>query len=299
MQRLSSPFLLAFFLLLMAGGFWGLSIAVTKIAVSGGRLSFGLIAWQSAFLALFCGIALLVLRRRLQLDKHGYRIAVMVAFIGTLLPNYFSFIAAAKLPAGVMALMISLIPLLAYPVSLLMRFEKIEGLRMAGLLCGAGAMCALLLPEASLPDRAMVPFLAVAVMASLFYACEGNFLTYFKGLTYHPLDLLFVASILTMVLASFMAFATGQAFWLAVPPNAEDIALITSSAAHFIAYSGYIYLVAVAGPVFAAQTAYVSTSSGILWSMLLLSERYSLWIWLAFALMSLGLFLVQPRRQQA
>ena len=85
MQRLSSPFLLAFFLLLMAGGFWGLSIAVTKIAVSGGRLSFGLIAWQSAFLALFCGIALLVLRRRLQLDKHGYRIAIMVAFIGTLL----------------------------------------------------------------------------------------------------------------------------------------------------------------------------------------------------------------------
>ena len=50
-----------------------------------------------------------------------------------------------------------------------------------------------------------------------------------------------------------------------------------------------------AGAVFAAQGAYIVTGFGVLWSMLLLGEVYSIWIWAAMALIFAGLFLVQPR----
>ena len=54
-----------------------------------------------------------------------------------------------------------------------------------------------------------------------------------------------------------------------------------------------------AGPVFASQTAYVVTLSGVLWGMAIFSEAHSLWIWLSLLLMMVGLTLVRPRKAAA
>ena len=43
-----------------------------------------------------------------------------------------------------------------------------------------------------------------------------------------------------------------------------------------------------AGSVFASQIAYLVTGFGVVWSMLLLGERYSAPVWAAFALMLRG-----------
>ena len=37
---------------------------------------------------------------------------------------------------------------------------------------------------------------------------------------------------------------------------------------------------------------------GVIWAMLILDERYSLWVWGALALLFVGLFLVHPRRNR-
>ena len=55
------------------------------------------------------------------------------------------------------------------------------------------------------------------------------------------------------------------------------------------------WLVGRAGAVFGGQVAYLVTGFGVVWSMLLLGERYSGWVWAALALMLAGLALVQPR----
>ena len=54
-------------------------------------------------------------------------------------------------------------------------------------------------------------------------------------------------------------------------------------------------LVGRAGPVFAAQVAYLVTLFGIFWSVWLLDEAYSKYVWLALSCMLLGIFLVLPR----
>ena len=56
-----------------------------------------------------------------------------------------------------------------------------------------------------------------------------------------------------------------------------------------------MWIVGRGGPVFAAQVSYVVTGFGVVWSMLLLGESYSLWIWAALAAIFTGLFLTQPR----
>ena len=48
-----------------------------------------------------------------------------------------------------------------------------------------------------------------------------------------------------------------------------------------LSYAAYLYLIQVAGPVFASQTGYVVTLSGVFWGMLIFGERHSPWVWLA------------------
>ncbi len=67
---------------------------------------------------------------------------------------------------------------------------------------------------------------------------------------------------------------------------------------HAAVYTGYVWLVSQAGAVFAAQVAYLVTGSGVLWSMALLGERYSGWVWAALLLILAGMFLVQPRGKE-
>ena len=79
------------------------------------------------------------------------------------------------------------------------------------------------------------------------------------------------------------------------PWESAEWALLLSSLCHVIAYTGYIWLVGIAGAVFASQVSYVVTVSAVFLSSLILGEAYSGWVWSALALMVAGLALVQPR----
>ena len=68
---------------------------------------------------------------------------------------------------------------------------------------------------------------------------------------------------------------------------------------HGLLYTSYVWLASRAGAVFASQTSYIVTASGVFWAMVLLGERFSPWVWAAAALMFAGLSLVQPRARVA
>jgi drug/metabolite transporter (DMT)-like permease len=144
----------------------------------------------------------------------------------------------------------------------------------------------------------MVWWLPMALVAPAFYAVEGNFVARYGTGGLDPVQLLLGASLVGCVLAAPLAVMTGQ--WISpLPPyGAPDLAIVGSSIAHALAYSGYVWMVGRAGAVFAAQVSYLVTAFGILWAWLLLGETYSGWVWAAIALMFAGLFLVQPRRAE-
>ena len=79
--------------------------------------------------------------------------------------------------------------------------------------------------------------------------------------------------------------------------NPTISALIGSSALHALLYASFVWLAARAGSVFASQSAYFTTASGIVWAMVLLGERFSPWVWAAAAVMLCGLALVAPRER--
>ncbi|MEM9975871.1 MAG: DMT family transporter, partial [Pseudomonadota bacterium] len=275
---------------------WGVTQPLAKIAVSEGYRPLGLIFWQLAIGAVVLGAVSLARGKGLPFGRAQLTMCAVIALIGTVIPNSASYEAVRHLPAGLISILLSLVPMMAFPIALALRTDRFSGLRLLGLACGLGGVLLIVAPEASLPERAMVAFIPLALIAPAFYALEGNVVARWGTAGLDPIQLLFGASVVGACLAFPLATATGQWIDPRPPYGPPDLALLLSALVHAVVYSVYVWLVGRAGAVFAAQVSYLVTGFGVLWAMALLGESYSGWIWAALALMFTGLFLVQPRR---
>lgn len=269
-----------------------------KIAVSTGHGYFGIIFWQLAIGALVLG-ALALPAGRFQPGWRGMGFAALLAVIGTIIPNTSFYISVERLPAGIMSILIATVPIMAFPIALAIGMDRASLARVAGLLCGIAGVGLIALPEASLPDPAMVAFLPVALIGPLFYAIEGNVVARTGTMGMSAVQAMFLVSAVGAAMILPVTLATGQFIDPLAPWGRAEWAIVAGSVAHALAYSAYVWLAAQAGAVFAAQCSYIVTGTGVLWAMVLLGERFSPWIWAALVVMLAGLALVQPRQRGA
>ncbi len=285
--------------LVIIGAAWGLTQPLSKVAVSTGYRHFGLTFWQLVIGAAFMAALLLIRGKALPMRRDTMQVYVLIALIGTIIPNSVYYRAIAHLPAGVASILLSLIPMIAFPIALALGLERFRLVRFGGLLAGLGGVLLLVLPSASLPDPAMIiwiPFLMISIFC---YAFEGNYVARWGTAGLDAIQVLCGASLVGAVLALPLALGSGQFINPLRPWGAPEWAFVASSLIHVIVYSTYVWLVGRAGPVFAVQVSYLVTGFGVGWSMLILGETYSPYIWAALGLVLAGVFLVQPRRQDA
>ena len=239
-----------------------------------------------------------VRRSRLVIDRSHIVFFTVIAFTGTLLPNTASYFAAFHLPAGVMALVIALVPMFALLVALTLRLERFQWRRLTGVLLGGTAIALLVLPDTSLPDPSKAIFILAALIAPMFYGIEGNYLSVKQPADTGPVATLFGASVIGSVVSLPLTLLTGTFLNpIGSGIGSSELALIANIGLHLVAYVGYIWLVNKAGPVFSAQIAYIVTPAGIVLSIFLLGEQPSTYVWLALVVLLIGLFLVQPRQK--
>lgn len=274
---------------------WGISIPMSKIAVSEDYRHIGIIFWQFVLGAVVLGAVNWVTGRGLPMTPRALRFYLIIALIGTLLPNTASYTAAIHLPGGIIALCIATVPMLAFPIALAWGNDRFSPKRLLGLSLGLAAIALIMLPDTSLPDPAMLAWVPIGLIAPAFYAFEGNFVARHQPEELDAVQVLLGASLVGAVLSLPLALLSGE--WISpLPPyGMPDLAVVISSVAHALSYAGYVWLVGRGGPVFAVQISYLVTGFSVGWSWLLLGETYSTWVWGAFALMLTGVALVQPR----
>lgn len=284
--------------LVVMGATWGITPVFIKIAVSAGHHLIGMIAWTNLVALILSGAVTAARGRRLPISLSHLKLYLGVSLLGAVIPNLLSFTAAAHLPAGIMSILIALVPMFAMPIALVMGFEKTSVVRFIGTLCGALAIILIVGPDTGLPDASKVGFVFVALGASLCYGGEGNFITWFGMRGLDPVQVLLGASLVGVIIALPLAAVTGN-FIPLENLGLPELAIVSASVISWGTYATYIWLIGKAGPVFASQVAYLVTAFGVIWAMLLLGERYSIWVWMAFALMILGITLVRPRESNA
>ena len=112
--------------------------------------------------------------RSIPFGRSDLRVYVVIALIGSVLPGITSYTAAIHLPSGVLSILLSCVPMLAFPIALSFGLERFRWRRLAGLSFGFVGVALLILPDTSLPDAALTVWVFVALVSSLFYALEGE-----------------------------------------------------------------------------------------------------------------------------
>lgn len=287
--------IIAWVAMLVIGALWGSTIPLTKVAVSTGHQPLGLIFWQLIIGIVVLGAVLLVKGWRPNITRETLTFYLGLTVFGTLFPNTFSYMASAQLPAGVMSIAIATVPMFALVMALGIGLERFSFIRVLGVLIGFTAMIMIAAPQASLPDPEKAIFVLVALIAPFCYGIETNLIAAKTPKGADPISTLFMASVVGLIVIAPITYGSGQSVDIMVAWDSAIYALIAASIIHAVTYVGYIWLVGFGGPVFGVQVAYPVTISGVMFSIIFLSEGYSAWIWGALVLVIVGLVLVQPK----
>ena len=282
-------------LLLLVDGVWGITFSLAKIVTEAGAHPIG-VSWWQAVLGGGMALAYSTLRKALPpfTRRHVAFYAVCGA-LGTALPGTMFFYAAPHIPAGVISITVAIVPMATLAIALPFGLEKVEFVRLLGIILGIVAVVMMVAPDASLPEAGMTVWVLVCVVASICYALENLWISLRRPSGSNAFGiltgmLLMAAIFLTPVMIVADAFVPLSNPWGLIELNLLAMAVINAAS-----YGLFIHLVAAAGPVFASQAAYLVTLSGVFWGMVIFGEQHSLWIWGALLVMMAGLTLVKPK----
>lgn len=285
----------AWSVLLTLGALWGLTFSLIRIAASRGAHPLGMTFWEAFIAGLFLVLIAAHRRRPVHLSLRLPRYCLATGLLGMVVPGAAFFYAAAHLPAGVLSLTVSVVPILTYLAALLLRIETVSARRVAGVMLGTAAMALLVTPEDSLPDSSQLPWVFVGLSAAVSYAVLGLYSS-LKSPTGADAMVqttgMFVAA--SIMLAPIIAI-TNAFVPFGWPWGPVEWSLVGLGALNTASWVLFFMLLDRAGPVFTSFTANVVTIFGILWGIVIFAEVNSVWVWLSLATITVALLLVAPR----
>jgi drug/metabolite transporter (DMT)-like permease len=283
--------------LLLLGVTWGGSFSLAKIAVEEGAHPLGVNFWQTLIGATLLISYLLVTRQPLPTGRKYLSFYLICGFLGSVVPGLLYFYAIMHISPGVLAITIATVPIMTYIAATLMKVERTSILRLLGVCCGVLSILLLIVPTESLPDRSAVFWVFAAIAAAACYTGENLIIATRlpRGANaFIVLGGMLIAA--TLIMTPFV-FTTGSFVPLSWPWGSSEWAIVSLAMLSVLCYGLFIMLVVRAGPVFASQTAYIVTLSGVFWGILIFDEEHSLWIWASLAVMLIALALVTPRKE--
>ena len=286
-------------ILLIVGVSWGLTAPLSKIAVSTGHHYLGLLIWQIIIMILSLGLIQIFRKKKLPLKLNCFWRYVVVALLGTILPNSIMYKAYFHLQSGIMSILVSIVPMIAFLLVLVLQMEKFEIRRFLGVLFGIFAIILIVFPKLDLGYIGEVGWILLALLSPLCYAIEGVWINKIGIAKLDPIEVILGASILGFFI--LMPIVALNGYWI-TPYRVwgpAEFAITASSLIHSLIYISYIWLIGKAGVIFASQVSYIYTASGIGFSIILLGEGYPLFVWAAVILMLMGLMMVRPSRRSS
>ncbi len=280
--------------LLVIGSGWGSTYYLSKQVMAAGHHPLG-ISLAVTFIGALLVTGVLMLRGGgLPYQPRHLLFYTVCGILGITLPNALSYAAVLHLPVGIMAIVIATVPMMTLFGAALLRIERPDRRRLTGILLGAAAVALIMLPEQSLPSRTQVLWIILPLITAASYSAENLYLATRCPPECDPLHTICGLSLAATIMLGGLVLASDTG--ISMSGLVESAAyLVPLSVANVLSYLGFLWLIARAGPVFAAQTGYVVTVSGVLWGIVLLGETHAVTVWLALLVMLAGLMLVRPR----
>ena len=288
--------LLPYFLILAAGVLWGSTFSLALVATADGTHPMVLTSWH----VILASMLFVIVCRVSKVPVFNIRrlpVYIIIAAIGLIIPDLLYYFAAPHLNAGILSITVSTIPLFTYAIMWVFRFEALIMRRALGIILGMIAILLLVLPDQGLASTDANFWILAVVLCALSYAIENVYIT--EGIS-NEIDVRELLSGSNIVAVIFLVPAT---MWMevGVPVSwvftSGGLAIAAIAVFSAVAYMMFYYTIKASGPVFASQSAYIVTISGVLWGILIFSEVHTAWVWVSVLVMMTGLALVTPTRK--
>ena len=288
----ASPSPLLIGMLFVLGVSFALTVSLNRFAADGGVPFVPYVFWQS----LGGGAALMLmaaaLRRLPPIDLSHVRIFLSAGALNLSFPYMLLAYLAPKVPASLLSLGLSLVPVMIYALALALRQDKFHSLRFGGILLGLAGILVVLLPQASLPAPGMAGWVALGLVPSLSYAVNAVLVARWRPQETGSLPL---AGGLMLASAGYVLIimaATGQWWAFGGEFGIGHGATIGAMANNCVSFYLVFEIIRRAGPVIFSTVNYIATLSGMGFGMWFFGDTPSAYIWGAIVLMFAGLFLV-------
>ncbi|MEM8957856.1 MAG: response regulator [Pseudomonadota bacterium] len=287
-------------LLLIMGLTWGVVPALSKILVAPGSATnpIGMAAWVAVVTVSCAGLTLLATGRRPHVSWPSLRFGLVAGLFAGVLPQSTLFWVSSHVPGVVLSITLALESLIVFAIAATLRVEKPSLTRLLGLLVGLIAVFVIMATTEEAEGVRVPLWILAGLLVPLSYAVQSILVASMPGTERRaPLELLFFVMLGSALWGWTAALLTGAVIspWAAEPTTLALIAAIGVISA--ISNGSYILTIRRMGAVFASQYAYVVTIMGVGWSVLLLGERMTVWVWFALGCVLCGIFMVRPKAQ--
>jgi drug/metabolite transporter (DMT)-like permease len=289
--------LLPIALLFLIGLLWGGFFVLIKIGVTGGVRPVSYLFWFTLLSGSLLYLAGIIRRQRPRFARADWPYYMRLGLVRFTLGNMVFYTVQGKLPVGLMAVIMTFVPIFTYSISVIVRIEKFLWLRATGILLGFSGVVLIVLPKSSLPDPSLSLWVLIGFGAPLAHAIAYVALSAKsrpKGVDSLTLSsgTLFAAAMFALPLA----LALGEFQTPRWPPSKGEQALLAHAVLAAVNFYAIFELIRIAGPTYMSQANFLSVGFGVTFGMLLFDETHSLFVWAAIGLMLAGVALVNLRQ---
>ncbi len=283
--------------LVFLGSSWGLYFSLLKIAELSGISYIGILTLTT--LGVGCGMCLIALlrRRRPRFSPRHILFYVVCAVTGYLLPMVAELWVIGHMPAGVLTLIVATAPLATLLIAWLIKSDRISAARIAGVLLGAAAIFAVLLPDVHRGEAVAWRWLLLATLVPVSYAIHHNFTARFwpRGSDSYQVacgEAIFASLVM-------LGFAASEWQWQDVQAwNQGHSAILVMAVIALVDIWIYFELIRLKGPIYTSHANYFMVVSGVFWGMLIFAERPSPLTWLAVLMLVASLYLIGDHKSR-
>lgn len=282
-------------LLLLAAAIYGAIFPVNRLAAEALWPPMGFAFAQSLIAGLMLAV-IAVLGGRFKVSLAYLRAYVVLGGLVVGLPIGLLVAAARHLDASVLTLLLCLSPILTLFIGVLAGREQFDARTLAGMLLGAAGVAVIALPDAGVISADGVFWFLVALAAPVMFATANNCAKWLRPEDASSITMAAGTLLGAAVVAGIVMLVVGNFVLQAEMTGSAVLPLVLATAINAAFFVLFFALVARLGPARFSLFNYLAVAGGILWSLLIFSEKPAALFWVALVLMMAAMYLALSRK---
>lgn len=285
-------------ILLLLGTIWGTGYSLARFATTHGVPPLGYSFWQAIGPAAFITLLALIKNKGIPLSAKHVRFYLICGLTGIVIPNSTMYYASPHLPAGILAMIVNTVPIIAYPLALAFNLESFSWQRLLGIFLAVLGLAFIILPPVSAPKTDHTYWILTTLIAPLSFAICSIFIA---SSTPKKCDILSQSAgmlVSATLLLTPLVYKGGHYYPFHYPLQTADWVILLEILLSSIGYILFFYLIQIAGPVFYSLVDTIVVLTGVFWGIVIFNEKIHSLTIIAIILIISALLLVTQHQKR-